>query len=260
MDEKEPTRGKLPEQSPVARPEQPTLIGGVALTERETGARLSWNEDKTELRVNTALYPDEGGAHFAALRQVAQHVGLVQAVRTDANVLLDVSKKHPRATEPILRWQGLGRLRDDAQQVLRDHPTSPQNHTLSQEFNWALDSYVLTGKYPDQLSSQVQDAISRIPKPQGRSLVDYIASGRYLKFDGQNFDTHLRPIIDDLVEADKQTGRSQQFEYRPSQTQDVVGSKEYRGEESNLGNYDLEKLSGDINAISKKYYIFRLAA
>ena len=226
MDEKKPIRGKLPEQSQDTQPEQPTLLGGVTLTERETGARLSWNDDKTELRVNTTLYPDEGSAHFAALRQVAQHVGLAQAVRTDANVLLDVSKKHPGATEPILRWQGLARLRDAAQQVLRDHPTAPQNHTLSQEFNWALDSYVLTGKYPDQLSTQIQDAISRIPKPQGQSLVDYIASGRYLKFDGQNFDTHLRPIIDDLAEADKQTGRSQQFEYRPSQTQDVVGSKE----------------------------------
>ncbi|PIR58625.1 MAG: hypothetical protein COU69_04300 [Candidatus Pacebacteria bacterium CG10_big_fil_rev_8_21_14_0_10_56_10] len=225
MDEKL-TQGIPPEQIQDTRQEKSTLLGSVILTERETGARLSWNEDKTELRVNTTLYPDEDSAHFAALRQVAQHVGLAQAFRTDANVLLDLSKKDPGATGPILRWQGLARLRDDAQKVLQDHPTAPQNHTLSQEFNWAIDFYVLTGKYPDQLSLQVQDAISRIPKTQGQSLVDYIASGRYLKFDGQNFDKHLRPIIDDLAQVDKQTGRSQQFEYRPSQTQDVAGSKE----------------------------------
>ncbi len=201
-------------------------VGDITVIERKVGARLSWNEDKTELRVNTSLYPDEDTARFAALRQAANHIGLTQAVRIDANVLLDVSKKYPSATEPILRLQGLAHLRQSGQQVLRELPLAQQNQTLSQEFQWALDSYALTGEYPKGLSSQVQDAIAQIPKPQGRSLVDYIASGRYLKFDGQNYEQYLRPIVDQLAESDKQTGRSQQFEYRPSQTQDVASSKE----------------------------------
>lgn len=226
MNEKEAFQGKTPEQGQPIQPEHQRLLGGIEITERETGARLSWNEDKTELRVNTSLYPDEDTARFAALRQAATHIGLTQAVRTDANVLLDVSKKYPSVTERILRLQGLARLRQSGQQVLRELPLAQQNQTLSQEFQWALDSYALTGEYPKELSSQVQDAIAQIPKSQGRSLVDYIASGRYLKFDGQNYEQHLRPIVDQLAEADKQTGRSQQFEYRPSQTQDVAGSKE----------------------------------
>ncbi|MFH2021859.1 MAG: transglutaminase domain-containing protein [Patescibacteria group bacterium] len=226
MNENERSQRKIPEQNQNSLPERHRLLGGVEITERDKGARLSWSEDKTELRVNTSLYSDEDTARFAALRQVATHIGLTQAVRTDANVLIDVSKRHPNATEPVLRWQGLACLRESGQQVLHDRPIDPQNQTLSQEFNWALDSYVLTGKYPDELSPQVKDAISRIPTPQGKSLVDYIASGRYLKFDGQNYEQYLKPLLDELSEVDRQTGRSQQFEYRPSQTQDVARSKE----------------------------------
>ena len=226
MNENERSQRKIPEQGRPVQSECHRLLGGIEITEREIGARLSWNKDKTELRVNTSLYSDEDTARFAALRQVATHIGLTQAVKTDANVLIDVSKRHPNATEPVLRWQGLARLRESGQQVFHNRPIDPHNQTLSQEFNWALDSYVLTGKYPDELSSQVKDAISRIPTPQGKSLVDYIASGRYLKFDGQNYEQHLKPLLDELSEVDRQTSRSQQFEYRPSQTQDVAGSKE----------------------------------
>lgn len=226
MNEKETFQGKTPEQGQPLQPERHRLFGGIKITERKIGARLSWNKDKTELRVNTSLYPSKEAARFAALGQAATHIGLIQALRTDKNALLDLFKEYPDATESVLRWQGLARLRQSDQQVLRNYQTAPQNQTLSQEFQWALDSYVLTGEYPDELSAQVKNAISRIPQPQGRSLVDYIASGRYLKFDGENYENRLRPIIDELSEADKQTGRSQQFEYRPSQTQDLAGSKE----------------------------------
>ena len=137
MDEREIFQGKSPEQGQLPQPESHRLLGGVKITMRETCARLSWNEYKTELRVNTSLYPNERTARFAALRQVATHIGLTQAVRTDANVLFDVSENYPGAMEPILRWQGLARLRQRGKQFLRDLPTAQQNHTLSSTPNGA---------------------------------------------------------------------------------------------------------------------------
>jgi len=218
--------GNTPE--PIATPlgEPRELCGDIAVITRKTGARMVWSGDHSELRVNTALFPNADQARISTLRQVGGHLGLTQAIRTDANLLLETTRTYPEASEPILRWQGLARLRESNPNILRDQPVAPQNQTLGQEFQWAIDTYVLTGKYPDQMSDTVHQAIQRIPQPKGRSLVDYIASGRYLKFDGQNFDTHLKPLIEELAEADRQTGQSQQFEYRPSQTQDVAGSKE----------------------------------
>lgn len=202
------------------------LYGDVAVISRRTGARMVWSGDHTELRVNTSLFPERAQAQMAILRQVAGHIGLIQAIQVDANVLLQTTRDYPDSCEPILRWQGLARLRESNPNILRDQPVTSQNQTFTQEFQWALDTYVLTGKYPDQLSDPVSQAVRRIPQPQGRSLIDYIASGRYLRFDGQNFADHLKPLIEELSTADRQTGKSQQFEYRPSQTQDVAGSEE----------------------------------
>lgn len=217
--------GNQPE-APLNPAEPRELIGGISVMTRRTGARLAWSEDHSELHVNTTLFPNESQARIATLRQVGQHLGLTQAIQRDANLLLQNSREHPQATEPVLRWQGLAKLRESNPDILREHQITPQNQTLSQEFQWALDTYVLTGKLPSQLSADVASAIRRIPKPQGRSLVDYIASGRYLRFDGQNYASHIQPLVDQLSAHDKQTGKSQQFEYRPSQAQDVSEDKE----------------------------------
>lgn len=220
------------EQQPVTdreelpRRESRVAYGDVVVVNRQAGARMAWSEDHQELRVNTTLFPNEDLARIATLRQVGGHLGLTQAMQRGANVLLQTTRDYPEAAEPILRWQGLARLRESNPDILRDQPIYPQNQPLTQEFQWALDTYVLTGKLPDQLSDAVASAVRRIPKPQGRSLVDYIASGRYLRFDGANFATHLKPLIDELAAQDKQTGKSQQFEYRPSQTQDIGEDKE----------------------------------
>jgi hypothetical protein len=224
MNEREPLGNAPSENAPLGEPKE--LLGDVAVITRKTGARMVWSDGRSELRVNTALFPSEDQARIATIRQVAGHIGLTQAIRTDANLLVETTQRYPEASEPILRWQGLARLRESNPDILRDQPINPSNQTLTQEFQWALDTYVLTGKYPDQLSDPVQQAVRSIPRTKGRNLVDYISSGRYLKFDGENFTTHLKPLIDDLAETERQTGQSQQFEYRPSQAQDVAGSKE----------------------------------
>lgn len=218
--------GSTPEPAAQFLREPRELFGDIAVVTRNTGARMVWSPDHSELRVNTALFPSADQARIATLRQVGSHMGLTQAIRTDANLLLNLTRTYPEAGEPVLRWQGLARLRETYPNILRDQPVAAQNHTLAQEFQWALDTYVLTGKYPDQMSDAVHQAVRHIPQPRGRSLVDYIASGRYLRFDGQNFATHIKPLIDELTEQDRQTGRSQQFEYRPTPPQDVAGSKE----------------------------------
>ncbi len=210
-----------------APPSEPSeLLGGIAVKTRDTGIRIAWSDDRSELSVNTALFPNIDQARIAIVRQVAGHIGLTQALRTNANLLIESARRYPEASEPVLRWQGLARLRESNPDILRDKPITPQNQTLAQEFQWALDTYILTGKYPDTVSDPVRKAITDIPRTKGRSLIDYIASGRYLRFDGQNFTTHIQPIIDELTAADRQTGQSKQFEYRPSQTQDVAGDKE----------------------------------
>ena len=224
MNERETVRNAPSENAPLGEPTE--LLGDIAVITRKTGARMVWSDGRSELRVNTALFPNEDQARIAILRQVAGHIGLTQAIRTDANLLVETTRRYPEASEPVLRWQGLARLRESNPDILRDKPVDPSNQTLTQEFQWALDTYVLTGKYPDKLSDPVHQAVRSIPRTKGRNLVDYISSGRYLKFDGENFTTHLKPLIDDLAEAERQTGQSQQFEYRPSQPQDITGSKE----------------------------------
>ena len=195
MDEKQPFKATQAEGISIPSGESREQYGDIAVITRKTGARMAWSGDHSEIRVNTVLFPNEDQARITALRQVAGHIGLTQAIRTDANLLLETTRTYPEATEPILRWQGLARIRESNPNILSDQPVALQNQTLGQEFQWALDTYVLTGKYPDQMSDAVHQAIRRIPQPKGRSLVDYIASGRYLKFDGQNFATHLKPLI-----------------------------------------------------------------
>lgn len=203
------------------------LLAGIKIIERTTGARLSWNEDKTELRINTSLFPTENLARFTALRLVAVQAGLKQAVRADTGVALNLFKQHQGVAEHVLRWQGLFSLRESGQIPHEYYPAQPQNQTLLQEFYWAVDVYILTGKYPDDLPDKVKDVISRIPKNQeGLSFIDLVKSGRHLKFDGQNFQQYLQPLIDELVQADRETANSGAFEYRPSQTPDTLASEE----------------------------------
>lgn len=216
--------GDVPAKEGLATPGEPReQLGEIAVVSRKTGPRIAWSSDHTELRVNTGLFPSENQARAATLGHVAGHIGLTEALRADAQLLLEATRKHPEASSAVLRLQGLARLRESNAGI---QPAVAENQTLAQEFQWALDTYALTGKYPEVLADEVQGAIARIPKPKRRSLVDYISSGRYLEFDGQNFTTHIQPLIDELSLADRQTGQSEKFEYRPFQTQDVAGSEE----------------------------------
>lgn len=203
-----------------------SLGEGFEVVERKTGPRLAWNADKTVVSVNTTFFPSVDAARTAALRQAATQLGMVQALREDAATLIQLTKEHPKAAEPVLRWQGLARLRENKQKVLRELPIAPQQQTFAQEFSWALDMSVLTGKLPAELSPDVRAAIAKIPAPQGKSLVEYIASGRYLQYDGGNFTEHIQPLLDELSAADTQTGRSAPFEYRPSQRKDIAEEAE----------------------------------
>lgn len=192
-------------------------FGEISVVTGDAGARMVWSPDHTELRVNTKLFPTHDQARIATLRQVGAHIGLKQAMVPDSSALLELTKKYPDASEPVLRWQGLAVMRELNPTLLRDQPVAPQNQTFSQEFQWALDAYVLTGQYPDEMSDKVRQAVGNIPQTNnGRSLIDDIASPRYLKFDGKNFEKYIKPLIDELIEADKQTGRSEHYEYKPT--------------------------------------------
>ena len=226
MDERQSVGITSVESALIPHEEGRKVYGDVVVLSRKTGARMAWSEGHQKLRVNTTLFQNEDQARIATLRQVAGHLGLTQAIRKDASILLQTIRDYPEASEPILRWQGLARLKESNPDILRDQPINSQNQTLVQEFQWALDTYVLTGRYPDHLSDAVTQAVKKIPKSRGQSLVDYIACGRHFRFDGQNFATHLKPLIDELAATDRQTGQSQKFEYRPFQTQDINDDKE----------------------------------
>lgn len=216
--------GKVPEsaQSPGEKRE---LFGNIAVINRNIGARIAWSTDHQVLKVNTTLFPSEDLARIAILRQVGTNIGLTQAIRTDSSLLLDLTTQYPKASDLILRWQGMARMKEMNQNIFHK-PLTLQNQTLTQEFQSALDIYVLTGKYPGQLSDTVRQVLERIPKPNGRSLIDYISSGRYLKFDGENFSKYMQPLIDELADADKKISKSEKFEYRPTPPQDLDENKE----------------------------------
>ena len=220
------TTGTIPQENVTTPVEPEEKFCDISVKKRKTGARMIWSGDHSELLVNTSLFPNENQARIATLRKVAGHLGLTQAMRMDTTSLLDTTRKYPEAIDSILRWQGLARIRESNPDILSDQPVIPQNQTLVQEFQWAVDEYVLTGEYPKQMSDAVRDGIRAIPQSNGQSVVDYIASGRYLKYDGSNFTSYLKPIIDKLQQADGQTGQSEKYEYRPSQPQDIAGSKE----------------------------------
>lgn len=226
MDEKESVNNIPYERSVTSFQEKKDLYGDITVVTKKTGARIAWSKNRDELRVNSTLFPDESHAYVEILRQVAQQIGLRQAFQIDVNALLELTHKYTVSSSTILRWRGLTKLRESNPTILRDQPLNPSNQTLTQEFNWALDRYVLTGKYPDQLSDTVSQVIRGIPQSKGRSLVDYISSGRYLQFDGENFTTYIQPLIGKLIDAERQISQSQQFEYRPSEIKDIMGSKE----------------------------------
>jgi hypothetical protein len=214
--------------------ESHVIFGGISVIEKTTGAMMSWNQDKTELKINVNLFSNKDAAYYAALQHIAQHIGLAQAIRTDANVFLKQAKKYPKFIESILRWQGLVKLKEKGFQSLKNQQIASENQTFVQEFAWALDSYVLNEKLPSELSPEVRSIIEKIPKHNGKSLIDYIASGNYLNFDGINFEKYIQPLADELKALDQQTGRSEQFEYRPSQTQDLATGDKEAIRESNV--------------------------
>lgn len=67
---------------PLGEPKE--AFGDISVITKNTGARMVWSPDHTELRVNSALFPTPDQARIATLRQVGSHIGLTQAIRTDS--------------------------------------------------------------------------------------------------------------------------------------------------------------------------------
>lgn len=190
--------------------------GAVKVLKNSTGARMSWSEDRSQLNINISLFPDENQADLAALRNVAGYIGLRQAILANVDVVLDLARNYPRASEHIFRWQGLARLRERDAEALKTSFTVPPSQSMTQEFYWAIDAYVATGHYPDQLSGPVRQAVNEIPRAEGLSLIDYFTSGRYLKFDGKNYTEFIDPITDRLSRSGPRTVQSEKYEYKSS--------------------------------------------
>lgn len=219
-----------PEQMSQRVESTPLLLGRTQVVETTTGLRLAWNDDKTELRINTTLYSGPEEARLVALCEVAEKQGLIAALKSDPEATLTLAKQHPKAANSILRWQGLHKLRSDAQEFL---PGAPLIHSqpLEDELYTAIDTYALTGKFPDKLSPKVAAVLAKIPQSQGKNVIDYIVTGRYLPFDGENYARYLQPLFDELGQDDMDSGRSQKFEYRPSQREDLNQDKEQLSED-----------------------------
>lgn len=227
MDERQPIEATSPDDILTPPGGIREMYGNISVISRKNGARIVWSENQDELSLNTSLFPSEDQARTAAIRQVASHTGLTQAIRRDASVVLENNQKFPDATDPVLRWQGLAQLRKVDPDIADRLPQISQNQSYVAEFYSAIDHYLLTDHYPDTLSEPVRQAIASVPRsPNGSNAVNLIASGQHLRFDWENFTNFIKPITTKLAEDEKQTGKSKQFEYRPSQTADLSEDKE----------------------------------
>lgn len=200
-------------------------VGGVIIQLKTTGARFAWSADRSELRVNTTLFHDQNEAIGVAIREVAYQTGVQKALQVDPQQVLRALRTKAD-WKKIFRWQGLTALKQSSPD-LAQRMSATASHTLAQEFEWAIEQYLLTKQFPTSLSPAVQQALRQLPVSKGQNVLDYLSSGRLRPQDsGRNFAQYIQPVFDQFMAADQQSGQSQQFEYRPAQTKDVSAAKE----------------------------------
>lgn len=195
--------------------------GWITVLKREEGPRIAWSDDYKELHINVTMFSSDNEAQLEMLKLVGKQVGFRQAILNDPIALFELSQKYPTAWKTVLRLQGLKLIASVNKNVAKTVSMELDNNTLLGEFLNALDLYALTGSMPDNLSKEVEFVLNYIPKSkEGINLLEYIASGKYQRFDGKNFYKYILPMIEHLAEIDEQNGNTEAFEYQPSTEED----------------------------------------
>ena len=163
---------------------------------------------------------EQFSSNQVALRKGALEAGYLSTLQSGLQgnpkqFLMDL-KQNPNLNK-VLRIQGAKKLgRKDSALAQEIAQAVPQGMTLRNEFAYACEQYLLTRKWPEGLSPEVQKSLKDIPSRGKNNALDFIASGRLdaRTCDGM-YQDYILPRYAELKEAEKQYSQTESGNYKP---------------------------------------------
>lgn len=239
---------QTPASSPSERESQAQeiILGDYVLKTQETGGRLVWENDTQTLRVNTKLFSSPEAAQMAGLKALGLRMGLQSSLQDPSHQQIRQDISAQPELQQLLQWQGLRKLGRSSLPAL---DSGSQNFPNAQsDFQAALDTYALTGQLPTNASPTVTQVLADLEKQVKQSnpngsldhFLRYLCSGKTVWSDPktggrkQMWQGFIAPALQKLKAVDKQTGKTEGFQYQPPQSSGLSEDQEALPEDAIL--------------------------
>lgn len=169
------------------------------------------------VRVNVTRFTASQDAERAANVQAAYVDALQRHLQSDTSRTLDALKEQGNAAHAALRLKGVRTLSEwEPTELEKLQRIAETPHTLTQLFDEALEQYVLTGSFPDNIPKEVAEALERIPKRGNQNALDFIAQeNRSLSNSAKLFTDRIEPLRRKLRSSEGEKRMTEQDDYTP---------------------------------------------
>ena len=203
-------------------PLPPRTILGLKVAFEKDGARTAIKEEGGEriLKINSSRFPDQNEAVRKAATEAAYISSLKTAFGADRDETVALLKDKKIGTKRALHLRGIKALKlwepELSEEIAQIVPT---HLSARDQFDFACEEYLLTGKFPDGLSKKVSEALLRMPARKGQNVLDVIAQERRsLQSAVLHFEKYVAPLRAEAAKVDAELKKTEREDYVPPQS------------------------------------------
>ena len=242
---------------------QEIILGDYTLKTQETGGRLVWENDTQTLRVNTKLFSSREAAQMTGLKALGLRMGMQSSLQDPHHQQIRQDISAQPGLQKLLQWHGLKLIGKKFNIPELDPPIQHLNSV--EEFNTALAVYSLTSSLPQTISASVSSVLNELNEDfekKGGSLNDFLFNNllnrniiwsnkltdapeiQNLSGRRELWEYFIAPALQKLKEIDKQTGKTEGFQYQPPQSSSLSEDQEELPEDAILTKVGPKFLGG----------------
>jgi hypothetical protein len=204
------------------QPKQPASLSlfDIPIIFTSTGEKKSiTHTPSTAIQINVKHYGNTDEARRAGMLAATHLSALRDSLAADTQVTLDVLKDSDTDAQHLntaVLLRGLKKMRDSEPQAAGQlSQMKPTSLTLSQQFDYACEQYLLRGVMPEGLSEEVREALKNLNK-NGKNALDIITQeDRTLKSSVALYGKYIATARKTLTKKDASAKETERDDYVP---------------------------------------------
>ncbi len=201
---------------------QNTVIFDVPVIFAQTGKKLSVEKDEKGrriIKINTTKYKTPEEATQAASIEASTFAAVKKELSASdsAEVFIDLMKENPQAARAVMRLKAISYLKTHEPEIAEEAgQIIPSALTLKKQFDWFCQQYLLTGKFPQEVSEEIKSTTAKLSPDGKRNVLDFIVQeNRSFASAVELYEKYVKALADSIKATEDESKKTERDDYVP---------------------------------------------